>query len=75
VRDQSGATFQPFSTTFTTGTDFTNITPGVNFTQQQVYKGAPISSLVISPDGSKLYGAGLDGSCTVGQLIVVVAVG
>lgn len=62
VRDQSGATFQPFSTTFTTGTEFTGITPGVNFKQQQVYKGAPISSLAISPDGSKLYGAGLDGS-------------
>lgn len=62
VRDQSGATFQPFSTTFTTGTEFTGITKGVNFIQQQVYKGAPISSLAISPDGSKLYGAGLDGS-------------
>lgn len=62
VRDQSGATFQPFSTTFTTGTEFTQTTPGVRFSQQQVYRGALISSLVISPDGSKLYGAGLDGS-------------
>lgn len=62
VRDQSGASFQPFSTTFTTGTESTKITPGVNFTQQQVYNGAPISSLAISPDGSKLYGTGLDGS-------------
>lgn len=61
VRDESGATFLPFSTTFTTGTATTPSTPGVNFKQRTVYNGAPISSLVISPDGSKLYGAGLDG--------------
>lgn len=61
VRDESGATFLPFSTTFTTGTATTPSTPGVNFKQKTVYNGGPISSLVISPDGSKLYGAGLDG--------------
>lgn len=61
VRDESGATFLPFSTTFTTGTASTPLTPGVNFKQKTVYNGAPISSLVISPDGSKLYGAALDG--------------
>ncbi len=70
VRDESGATFQPFSTTFTTGTDFTRQTPGVSFTKRTVYgadangkiNGAPLSSLVISPDGSKLYAASLDGA-------------
>jgi hypothetical protein len=60
VKDESGATFLPFSTTFTTGTAFTPPTPGVKFTKKLVYKGAPISSLVISPDG-KLYGADLTG--------------
>lgn len=62
VRDESGATFLPYSTTFTTGTDFTRSTPGVSFNKTMVYKGAPTSSLVISPDGSRLYGAGLDGT-------------
>lgn len=62
VTDESGATFIPYSTTFTTGTDFTPPTPGVNFNKSMVYQGGPTSSLVISPDGSKLYGAGLDGT-------------
>lgn len=61
VTDQAGATFLPFSTTFTTGTATTPSTPGVNFSKKTVYSGAPISSLVISPD-RKLYAAGLDGS-------------
>lgn len=61
VRDQAGATFLPFSTTFTTGTASTPSTPGVNFSRRTVYSGASVSSLVISPDG-KLYAAGLDGS-------------
>ena len=62
VRDQSGATFIPYSRTFNTGTD-TSLPndPQVNFTKSTVFTGDPISSLAISPDG-KLYAAALDGS-------------
>ena len=62
VRDQSGATFIPYSKTFNTGTDSrVSIDSRVNFTKSTVFTGAPISSLVVSPDG-KLYAAALDGS-------------
>ena len=62
VRDESGATFIPYSKTFNTGTSTgVSTTPGVNFTKSMAYTGAPISSLVINPDGSMLYAAGLDG--------------
>ena len=67
VKDEAGATFIPYSTTFNTGTETkVPISNEVNFTKSLVYGGvdnggAPISSLVISPDGTKLYAAGLDG--------------
>lgn len=62
VRDESGATFIPYSKTFNTGTSTgVSPTPEVNFIKSTAYTGAPISSLVISPDGSNLYAAGLDG--------------
>lgn len=61
VKDTSGASFLPFNTTFTTGTATTPPTPGVSFSKRVVYTGAPISSMLVSPQG-KLYAAGLDGS-------------
>lgn len=65
VKDQAGATFIPYSTTFNTGVNVsTSATGGVKFTKSVEYTGAnadPISSLVISPDGNKLYAATLDG--------------
>ncbi|NJR66407.1 MAG: hypothetical protein HC772_15525 [Leptolyngbyaceae cyanobacterium CRU_2_3] len=60
VQDQAGNTFLPFSTTFSTGSS----TPGtttVSFTKSQVFSGSPISSLLVSPNGSYLYSAALDG--------------
>lgn len=66
VEDQDGNSFLPFSTTFTTGTAGVSTTPGVDFRKSAVYGadglGASISSLVVSPDGSKLYAAALDGN-------------
>lgn len=66
VKDQAGNSFLPFSTTFTTGTTGVSTTPGVDFRKSAVYGadglGASISSLVVSPDGSKLYAAALDGN-------------
>ena len=62
VRDQSGATFIPYGRTFNTGTDTrVSIDSRVNFAKSTVFTGAPISSLVIGPDG-KLYAAGLNGN-------------
>ncbi len=68
VKDEDGKTFIPFSTTFTTGTGSVPQTPGVNFVNSNPYSNpadasdAPISSLVVSPNGSKLYAAALDGN-------------
>lgn len=64
VKDQSGATFIPYSTTFNTGTNVSTPPAAAKFTKSVKYTGAnadPISSLVISPDGNKLYAATLDG--------------
>lgn len=65
VRDESGASFLPFSTTFTTGTSTSASTTGINFSKLTVYgsdgMGASLSSLVIDPDGTQLYAAALDG--------------
>lgn len=66
VRDEAGATFIPYSTTFNTGTQSAVDNSSAQFTKSLVYGnvdqgGPPISSLVISPDGTKLYAAGLDG--------------
>ena len=61
VRDESSATFIPYSTTFNTGTK-TSVSPteGVNFTKSTVYTGDPLSSLAVGPDG-RLYAATLNG--------------
>lgn len=62
VRDQAGSAFIAYSMTFTTGTNIiTPPTPNVSFGKSQVYNGAPLSSLAMSPDGNKLYAAALDG--------------
>lgn len=62
VTDQAGNPFEPFSMTFQTGTTASvTPTPGVNFTQSEVYSGAALTSLRIGPD-SKLYAASLDGT-------------
>ena len=62
VTDDAGNAFNPYSTSFTTGTS-TNIpfTSGVEFEERTVYEGDPVSTLFIGPQG-KLYGAGLDGT-------------
>ncbi|MBC8123923.1 MAG: choice-of-anchor D domain-containing protein [Gemmatimonadaceae bacterium] len=62
VTDQASTPFEPFSMTFKTGTT-TNVTPtpGVSFTQSEVYSGAALTSLLIGPD-SNLYAASLDGT-------------
>jgi hypothetical protein len=63
VKDEAGRTFLPFSTTFSTGTTVNvSPTPGVSFNKQSVFSGAPISSLAMSPNNSKLYATGLDGA-------------
>jgi len=62
VKDEAGAAFLPFSTTFTTGSSSIPKTPGVNFTKSTVFEGGPISTLMISPNKGNLYAAGLDGS-------------
>jgi regulation of enolase protein 1 (concanavalin A-like superfamily) len=66
VKDLAGQTFVPFTMTFTTGTTTSvAIDPRVHFSKRAVYGGnnvgAPISSLLIGPDG-KLYGASIDGN-------------
>lgn len=66
VRDESGATFTPYSRTFNTGTNISTPPSPVNFTKSTAYEGAnvisdPISSLTVSPDGNNLYASTLDG--------------
>lgn len=60
VQDEFGNPFLPFSTTFSTGTAIPN-SVDVDFNRTEVFSSAPISSLVISPDGSQLYAAAVDG--------------
>jgi N-acetylneuraminic acid mutarotase len=61
VKDESGAAFTPFTTTFTTGTSRSVVPdPNVSFTKTSQYTGSAVASLTIGPD-SKLYGSGLDG--------------
>jgi len=66
VKDESGASFLPFSTTFTTGTSTSTPNTGINFSKSTVYgsdgTGASLSSLVVSPDSTKLYASALDGA-------------
>ena len=63
VTDQSGATFIPFESHFSTG-DFTNlkVDPRYRYAVQPapLYNGTPISSLLFGPDG-RLYATALDG--------------
>jgi hypothetical protein len=63
VTDQSGATFVPFESHFSTG-DFTNqiVDPRYRYAVEPVplYNGTPISSLLFGPDG-RLYATALDG--------------
>jgi len=63
VTDQSGASFVPFQSHFSTG-DFTNvkIDPRYRYAVQSppLYNGTPVSSLLIGPD-RKLYATALDG--------------
>ncbi len=69
VRDESGATFTPYSKTFNTGINKSveSAPVNVNFIKSTVYGGStanpgdPVSSLVISPDGNNLYATTLDG--------------
>ncbi len=62
VQDDAGNPFNPYSTSFTTGTSIEILpTPGVEFEESTVYQGDPISTLFVGPQG-KLYGAGLDGT-------------
>ncbi|MBC8121183.1 MAG: Ig-like domain-containing protein [Gemmatimonadaceae bacterium] len=62
VRDQAGSAFIAHSLTFTTGsTTSVGSTTGVSFGKSQVYSGAALTSLAISPDGNKLYAAAADG--------------
>ncbi len=61
VKDQAGASFKPYTMSFTTGTQTSvKMDPNVSFAKTSVFSGSAISTLVIGPDG-KLYGAGLDG--------------
>lgn len=60
VRDLGGRSFLPYSLTFTTGTNLTPLA-GVNFDQSIVFTGAPLSSLLMSPDNQFLYATALDG--------------
>ena len=61
VKDQAGASFTPYSMSFTTGSSTSVKTdPSVSFAKSSVYSGSPMATVVIGPDG-KLYGAGLDG--------------
>jgi hypothetical protein len=63
VTDQSGASFIPFESHFSTG-DFTNVNidPRYRYAVDPtpLYNGIPISSLLFGPDG-KLYATALDG--------------
>jgi len=63
VTDQSGASFVPFHSHFSTG-DFTNVKVDPRYRYAvdptPLYNGPPIDSLLIGPDG-KLYATALDG--------------
>ncbi|MBD1911315.1 MULTISPECIES: Ig-like domain-containing protein [unclassified Leptolyngbya] len=60
VKDVVGRSFLPYSLTFTTGTAVPD-TLGVNFDRTEVFTGAPITSLVMSPNNQFLYATALDG--------------
>lgn len=63
VKDQSGTQFLPVSNTFTTGTTSSISTdPQVKFLKSLVYTGAPMTSLLMSPDSKTLYVSSLDGN-------------
>lgn len=61
VRDLGGRSFIPYSLTFTTGTELSQPPDEVNFNQSVVFSGAPLASLVMSPDNQFLYATALDG--------------
>ena len=61
VRDLGGRSFLPYSLTFTTGTELSQPPGEVNFNQSVVFSGAPLASLVMSPDNQFLYATALDG--------------
>jgi hypothetical protein len=62
VTDESGASFLPFTISFTTGSEPTSISPPATFSKTQVYSGGAVSTIVLDPAGTKLYAAFLDGS-------------
>ena len=62
VTDITGTPFQPYSTTFVTGASTTPQPVQAAFTAEQLVAGDAFSSLVVSPDGGKLYAASLSGS-------------
>ena len=65
VRDQSGASFVPYTMTFTTGDSIAVLpNPNVQFTQSVPYVGGGATNLTIGPDG-RLYAAFIDG--TIGR--------
>ena len=57
--DLKGNTFQPFTSTFSTGAELED--SDINFQQTRLLSNVTISSLEISPDGDLLYGASLTG--------------
>ena len=62
LKDQSGATFVPFSASFTTGgATAIGTDPRVQFTRTVVYTGDGATSVTISPD-NKLYAAMITGN-------------
>jgi hypothetical protein len=61
VKDESGASFVPFTMRFTTGTEPTSVSPPANFSKTEVFSGDAISSVVMAPDGSYLYASFLGG--------------
>jgi hypothetical protein len=61
VMDRFGTSIVPFSLSFTTGAGPSELNPPATFRKTKVYTGDAISSIVVSPDGAKLYAAFLDG--------------
>ncbi len=61
VRDLGGRSFLPYSLTFATGNELTSPADGISFNQSIVFSGAPLASLVMSPDNQYLYATALDG--------------
>jgi N-acetylneuraminic acid mutarotase len=61
VTDRSGTSIVPFSLSFATGSGPSELNPPATFQKTKVYSGDAISSVVVSPDGAKLYAAFLDG--------------